>query len=128
MSRDDPRRIVPTLHELACLRRDHRSARPLPADLSGRPDIDLVDAVGEFGRWLAQSPGEPKTAKLVGELETLANFYADPSIQRPTFPSSGGSRIRRVSPVCGPVIRLTSSPTAAEPRGKRPPEKKQAPA
>jgi ATP-dependent exoDNAse (exonuclease V) beta subunit len=86
LSRDEPRRIVPTLHKLACLRRDHRSARSLPADLSGRPDIDLVDAVSEFERWLAQSPAEPKTAEMVGELETLATFYADSVASLPDFP------------------------------------------
>jgi ATP-dependent exoDNAse (exonuclease V) beta subunit len=86
LSRDDPRRVVATLRKLAIFRRDHRTARPLPADFSGRPDIDLADAVSEFGRWLARCPGEPKTAELVGHLETLAGFYADSFDQPPSFP------------------------------------------
>jgi CRISPR-associated exonuclease Cas4 len=86
LSRDDPRHVVPTLHKLACFRRDHRSARSLPADLSGRPDIDLVDAVGTFSRWMVRSPGEAKTAGIVGELEWLADFYVGSFDQRPDFP------------------------------------------
>jgi ATP-dependent exoDNAse (exonuclease V) beta subunit len=86
LSRDDPRRVVATLRKLAVFRRDHRTARPLPADFSGRPDIDLADAVSEFGRWLARCPGEPKTAELVGHLESLAGFYADSFDQPPSFP------------------------------------------
>ena len=86
LSQDDPRRIVQTLKKLAVLRRDHRSARPLPADLSGRLDIDLVDAVADFAHWFARSPGEPKTADLIGDLESLANFYAGSFETTPDFP------------------------------------------
>jgi CRISPR-associated exonuclease Cas4 len=82
LSRDDPRRIVETLQELARFRLRYRGARTLPADLSGRPDIDLVDAVADFRRWISSQPAEPKTLELVGELETLANFYAG-SLDRP---------------------------------------------
>ena len=86
LSQDDPRRIVQTLKKLAVLRRDHRSARPLPADLSGRLDIDLVDAVADFAHWFARSPGEPKTADLIGDLESLTNFYAGSFETTPDFP------------------------------------------
>ncbi len=86
LSRDDPRRVVSTLQGLARFRLDHRTARPFPADLSGRPDIELADAVGEFSRWIARAPIEPKTADVVGELETLARFYAGSFDPTPDFP------------------------------------------
>lgn len=86
LSREDPRRVVSTLQELARFRLKHRDARTLPADLSGRPDVDLVGAVAEFRRWTAAQPVEAKTIELVGELETLANFYADSFDPPPDFP------------------------------------------
>jgi CRISPR-associated exonuclease Cas4 len=85
LSRDDPRRIVGTLQELARFRLRYRGARTLPADLAGRPDIDLVDAVADFRRWISSQPAEPKTLELVGELETLANFYAGSFDPPPDF-------------------------------------------
>ena len=85
LSRDDPRRIVGTLQELARFRLRYRGARTPPADLGGRPDIDLVDAVADFRRWISSQPGEPKTLELVGELETLANFYAGSFDSAPDF-------------------------------------------
>ncbi len=86
LSRDDPRRIVSTLQALARFRRKHRTARPVPADLSGRPDLDLVDAVAEFRRWIGRVAAEAKTAELVGELEILSGFYADSFDPTPDFP------------------------------------------
>src|SRR3546814_17716103 len=44
---------------------DLRDARPPPADLTGRPDVDLVEAVADFRRWLSAQPAEPKTLDLV---------------------------------------------------------------
>jgi len=85
LSRDDPRRIVETLQELARFRLKYRGARTLPADLEGRPDIDLVDAVADFRRWISSQPAELKTLELVGELETLANFYAGSFDSPPDF-------------------------------------------
>ncbi len=86
LSRDDPQRVVSTLQELARFHLKHRGARTLPADLTGRPDIDLVEAVADFRRWIASQPIEPKTLELVGELETLANFYAGSFDPAPDFP------------------------------------------
>ena len=85
LSRDDPRRIVETLQELARFRLRYRGARTLPADVGGRPDIDLVDAVADFRRWISSQPTEPKSLELVGELETLANFYAGGFDPAPDF-------------------------------------------
>jgi len=85
LSRDDPRHIVETLQELARFRLRYRSARTLPEDLGGRPDIDLVDAIGAFRRWISSQPGEPKSLELVADLETLANFYAGSFDPLPEF-------------------------------------------
>jgi ATP-dependent exoDNAse (exonuclease V) beta subunit len=85
LSRDDPRRVVTMLRKLAVFRRDHRTARPMPADFSARPDIDLADAVAEFGRWAARAPGEPRTAALLGHLQQLADFFADNFEAAPSF-------------------------------------------
>jgi CRISPR-associated exonuclease Cas4 len=85
LSRDDPRRIVETLQELARFRLRYRGARTLPADLGGRPDIDLADAVADFRRWISSQPAEQKSLELVGELETLANFYAGSFDPAPDF-------------------------------------------
>ncbi|TIX97978.1 MAG: DNA helicase UvrD, partial [Mesorhizobium sp.] len=48
-------------------------------------DIDLVEAVADFRRWIAGQPVEPKTLEVVGELETLANFYAGSFDPPPDF-------------------------------------------
>ena len=42
LSRDDPGRVLGTLRGLTKFRIRHRSARPPAADLTGRPDLDLV--------------------------------------------------------------------------------------
>jgi CRISPR-associated exonuclease Cas4 len=84
--RDDPHHVVATLQALARFRLEHRGARTPPADLEGRPDIDLVDAVADFRRWIAAQPSEPKTLELVDQLETLAAVYADSFKTPPDFP------------------------------------------
>jgi CRISPR-associated exonuclease Cas4 len=76
---------VATLQALARFRLEHSGARTLPADLSGRPDIDLVEAVAEFRRWLSAQPVEPKTLELVGQLETLASHFAGSFETPPAF-------------------------------------------
>jgi UvrD/REP helicase N-terminal domain len=86
LSRDDPRRVVSTLQGLARFRLEHRSAHALPGDLTGRPDIDLAEAVSDFRRWTAAQPVEPKTLELVDELEKLADFYAGSFAPPPDFP------------------------------------------
>jgi ATP-dependent exoDNAse (exonuclease V) beta subunit len=87
LSRDDPRRVVTLLRKLAVFRRDHRTAKPLPVDFSGRPDTDLAEAVAEFGRWAARAPGEPRTAALLGHLQQLAEFFAGSFEATPSFPT-----------------------------------------
>ncbi len=86
LSRDDPRRVVKILHGLARFHAKHRGARTPEADLSGRPDIDLVEAVGEFRRWATSAPPEPKTSTLLDELEVLSRFYEQSFEPLPDFP------------------------------------------
>jgi CRISPR-associated exonuclease Cas4 len=86
LSRDDPRRVVKTLHEFARFHASHRGARAPEADLSGRPDIDLVEAVGEFRRWASSAPPEPKTSALLDQLEVLSGFFAQSFDPPPAFP------------------------------------------
>ncbi|MGY3610818.1 MULTISPECIES: UvrD-helicase domain-containing protein [unclassified Bradyrhizobium] len=85
LSRYDPRHVVETLQALARFRLEHRDARPPTADLSGRPDIDLVEAVGDFRRWLWAQPPEPKTLELIEQLEALAGHFANSFATQPAF-------------------------------------------
>jgi CRISPR-associated exonuclease Cas4 len=85
LSQYDPHHVVETLQALARFRLEHRDARPPTSDLNGRPDVDLVEAVADFRRWLSAQPPEPKTLELVGQLETLASHFADSFATLPTF-------------------------------------------
>jgi ATP-dependent exoDNAse (exonuclease V) beta subunit len=85
LSRDNPRRVVTTLRDLARFHNKHRGASTPKADLTGRPDIDLIDAVGDFRRWITSAPIERKTITLVDHLEELARFYADSFQTIPDF-------------------------------------------
>lgn len=84
LSQDNPLNIAERLRQLAVLRRKHPTARPL-AMPTGRPDIELVDAVQEFARWHVASPGDAPTADLVADLQTLAAFYTDALRETPPF-------------------------------------------
>jgi len=85
LSRHDPHHVVATLQTLARFRQKHWAARTPPADLSGRPDIDLVEAVGNFRRWLSAQPAEPRTLELIGHLEMLADHFANTFDTPPAF-------------------------------------------
>ncbi len=92
----DPHRVVATLQALARFRLEHRDARGSPADMSGRPDIDLVEAVADFRRWLSAQPVERKTLELVAQLERpAASRHRQPSMRY------GGSPIRSGYRACG---------------------------
>lgn len=67
LAAEDPLGIVGTLRELAQLRRGRPTARPPTVDFSLRPDLEFLDAVDAFERWLASGPGEPKTADLLSD-------------------------------------------------------------
>ena len=85
LSRSDPHQLVATIKALSSFRLKHRDATTLPADWSGRPDIDFVEAVGEFRRWKTGQPAERRTLELIGQLEELATFYGGSFAQAPTF-------------------------------------------
>lgn len=85
LSQYDPHHVVETLQALARFRLKHRDARPPPADLTGRPDVDLIEAVADFRRWLSAQPAEPKTFDLVGQLETLAGHFSGSFETSPAF-------------------------------------------
>ncbi len=85
LSRDNPGRVVGTLRDLTKLRIRYRSARPPAADLTGRPDLDLLDAVQGYRRWLSSVEPEPATNGILDQLEELADFYADSFAEPPGF-------------------------------------------
>jgi ATP-dependent exoDNAse (exonuclease V) beta subunit len=85
LSRDDPSHVASTLQALARFRLEHRGARAPAADLGGRPDINLIDAVADFRRWLSAQPDEPKTLELIAQLETLADHFAGSFAAPPMF-------------------------------------------
>lgn len=85
LSREDPTHVVSKVRKLARFRQEHRAARPLPPDLSGRPDIELVEAVREFKLWRSSVPPEPGTDALLTGLEALALFYQDTFKTQPSF-------------------------------------------
>jgi ATP-dependent exoDNAse (exonuclease V) beta subunit len=77
LSKDDPLHVADILKKLASLKRDHPTAKTLPAQADARPDIDFCEAVNEFARWFARTKGEKKTASIVAGLETLSQYYKD---------------------------------------------------
>jgi ATP-dependent exoDNAse (exonuclease V) beta subunit len=85
LSKEDPTHVVAQLRRLARFRQDHRNAHPISPDLSGRPDIDLVEAVCAFKAWRAAAPSEPGTDALLAGLEALALFYQDTFKTEPRF-------------------------------------------
>ena len=85
LSRYDPHHVAATLQALARFRLEHRGARAPVADLSGRPDNNLIDAVADFRRWLSAQPVEPKTLELIGQLEKLADHFVDSFATPPRF-------------------------------------------
>lgn len=101
LSKSDPHHVAKTLQALARFRLRHRDARPPTADLTGRPDIDLVESVSEFRRWLSAQPSEPKTAELVAQLENLAGHFAGSFAKTPDF----GTLWRLANPVRLPCMR-----------------------
>ena len=81
----DPRGVVALFGELARFRHKHRSAHPLAADLSGRPDLELAGAVADLRKWSRAAPCEPGSAGLLDQWEQLAGFYADTFATEPNF-------------------------------------------
>lgn len=85
LSQATPLKVVELIKKLADLKRTHPTARTMPVRLEHRGDIDFVEAVDGFARWFTTSPGEPRTALLLDDLQVLASFYADCFKARPSF-------------------------------------------
>jgi ATP-dependent exoDNAse (exonuclease V) beta subunit len=85
LSEHDPLEVVELIKKLADLKRMRPTARTIPTRLDHRADIDFVEAVQGFVRWFAAAPNEPRTARLVDDLQVLASFYADCFKTKPSF-------------------------------------------
>ena len=85
LSKADPRRVTATLRALARFRLQHRDAKTLPLDWSGRPDDDLDRAVQAMEEWFGAQVAEPKTEALLNDLKTLASFYSGSFAQEAAF-------------------------------------------
>jgi hypothetical protein len=57
----------------------------MPARLDHRTDINLVDAIDVFAGWFGTRPAEPRTARLLDDLQVLASIYADCFKTQPSF-------------------------------------------
>lgn len=85
LSKDDPLHVAEVLKKLASLKREHPTAKTVPAQADARPDIDFCEAVDEFARWLARTKGEQKTSSIVADLEKLSTYYKDCFAHPPDF-------------------------------------------
>ena len=86
----DPLGVSSRLQVLARFRLRYRGAAPPPANLGGRPDIELVEAVGAFRQWAQAQPAEPDTLALVADLEALAEHFAGSFEAEPDFQTLWG--------------------------------------
>jgi CRISPR-associated exonuclease Cas4 len=85
MARRDPREAVDTLKKLGKFRRDFRTAKPLPRDLGGRSDLEFVESVREFRRWIDGTRAPDRALEDVADLERLAAFFAGAFGPAPSF-------------------------------------------
>ena len=85
LSEDAPLKVVELIKKLADLKRTHPTAKTLPVRLDHRTDINLVDAIDAFARWFGTGPDEPRTARLLDDLQVLASIYADSFKTKPSF-------------------------------------------
>lgn len=85
LSKEDPTHVVSTMRRLARFRRKHRTAYPVPPNVTRRLDIELGQAVRDFRSWQSTVSLEPATDALLVELETLASFYQDKFDTDPSF-------------------------------------------
>ncbi len=75
LAEDDPLKVEKDLRELAKIRRQHRRARPPPPDFSLRPDLELLDAIEAFTRWVSDHPFDKNTNDLVSGFDLLRALY-----------------------------------------------------
>lgn len=75
LAEDDPLEVERELRDLAKIRRQHRRAQPPRPDFSARPDIELVDAIDAYARWVADHPFDKKTNDYVAGFDQLRTHY-----------------------------------------------------
>jgi ATP-dependent exoDNAse (exonuclease V) beta subunit len=85
MAQDDPLKVEDRLRDLANVRRRHRRARPPEPDLEARPDIELVDAIDAFARWVADHPFERRTNAITEQFQRLRSHCYDGLAGTPDF-------------------------------------------
>ena len=85
LSKFEPLKVVKDSVDLAKLKLAHPGAGTVRVDIGLRKDIDFVEAVRAFRRWQTNYPQERSTGSLVGEFETLADFYENCFATEPSF-------------------------------------------
>lgn len=85
LSKDDPLQIVKHIRDLALLRRSHLDATAPYPPLDKRLDLELAQAVDDFARWHASSPGDAWTADLISDLQKLSAFLTGSFSERHSF-------------------------------------------
>ena len=85
MAEDDPLKVEDRLRELAAVRRRYRRARPPEPDLDARPDVDLVDAVDSFVRWVGDHPFDRRTNEVAEQFQQLRAHCYDGLAGTPDF-------------------------------------------
>ena len=75
LAEDDPLEVERQLRDLAGIRRQYRRAAPPIPDFALRPDIEFVDAVDAFARWVADHPFDKRTNDLAGAFDQLRVHY-----------------------------------------------------
>ena len=74
LAEDDPLEVERELRDLAKIRRQHRRAQPPRPDFLARPDIELVDAIDAYARWVADHPFDRKTSDYVAGFDQLRRY------------------------------------------------------
>lgn len=75
LAEDNPLEVERELRDLAKIRRQHRRAQPPRPDFSARPDIELVDAIDAYSRWVADHPFDKKTNDYMAGFDQLRSHY-----------------------------------------------------
>lgn len=74
LAEDDPLEVERELRDLAKIRRQHRRTQPPRPDFSVRPDIELVDAIDAYARWVADHPFDKRTNDHVAGFDQLRSY------------------------------------------------------
>jgi CRISPR-associated exonuclease Cas4 len=85
VAQNDPIGAEKLLRALAEFRREHRTARPLLADIGVSADSRFVRSVEEFRRWFDATSGPPLANEDVRELEQLAEHFRGQFDPLPSF-------------------------------------------